>query len=114
MLNTPETIYLLYALNTIGAKANMLCPVSPLDELVHDINLCGTTYMFTLDIFQEKIASIIDKTKIQTVIVADLKASMSVFSKIGAALFKGAKRVPLINNSSNYSVPLLKYRFRST
>ena len=99
MLNTPETIYLLYALNTIGAKANMLCPVSPIDELVHDINLCRTTYMFTLDIFQEKIASIIDKSKIQTVIVADLKASMSVFSKIGAALFKGKKRVPLINDS---------------
>ncbi|MBO6141392.1 MAG: acyl--CoA ligase [Ruminococcus sp.] len=99
MLNTPETIYLLYALNMIGAQANMLCPVSPLGELLHDVNLCNTKYMFTLDMFQDKILSIIKKTSIKKVIVADLKSSMSVVQRVGASIFRKVKNVPLVNDN---------------
>lgn len=98
MLNTPDTIYLLYALNMIGAKANMLCPVSPNDELLHDINLCNTKYMFTLDMFQDKILSIIGETSIKKVIVAKLNSSMALVQKVGAALLKKVKTVPLVSD----------------
>ncbi len=98
MLNTPETIYLIYALNMIGAIANMLCPVSPDEELVHNIALCKSNYLFTLDVFQQKILSIISKTNIQKVIVANLKSSMSLSTKIGAAILKKVKTIPLVSD----------------
>ena len=98
MLNTPETIYLIYALNMIGAIANMLCPMSPDEELVQNIELCKSNYLFTLDIFQKKILSIINKTNINKVIVANLKSSMSLLTKIAARIIKKVKTIPLVSD----------------
>lgn len=99
MLNTPETIYLIYALNMLGAVANLICPTSPAEEMQNVISECNSRFIFTLDIFQEKIAAIVDKTDIQKVIVANLNTSMSLTTKIAAAVFKKLKTVKLFKDS---------------
>lgn len=103
MLNTPETIYLIYALNLLGASANMLCPMSPPEELLHNIKLCNSRFLFTLDIFQNTILSFINKSDIQKVIVANLTTSMSLASRLGAALFKKVRTVPLVKDVCFFS-----------
>ena len=98
MLNTPETIILIYALNMLGAVSNLICPISPAEELSNDINGCNSKFLFTLDIYQDKIASIIDKTDVKKVIVANLNASMSFITKTGAALLRKVKKVKLLKD----------------
>ncbi|MBQ9459339.1 MAG: acyl--CoA ligase [Oscillospiraceae bacterium] len=98
MLNTPETVYLMYAINKIGAIANRLCPVSPEEELLHDINLCNSELLFTLDIFQDRLFHLIDETKIKRVIVANLKQSMAITFQVAATIFKKQKTVPLVKD----------------
>lgn len=95
MLNSPETIYLLYALNKIGAVANMVSPISSPEEIVHDICHVHTKHLFTLDIFQEKIAAIINQTELETVVVVPATQSMSKVNQLGAAYLKGLKGKPL-------------------
>ena len=99
MLNTPETIYLILALNKIGAIANMLCGMDSPAEIHQHIVDAESKYIFTLDIFLEKIqASIID-TNVEKVIVASVTQSMSIVNRVGARLLKKAKATPLPRNS---------------
>lgn len=76
MINSPETIYLLYAINRIGAVANMISGFSEEGELVKYINDVHSTVLFVLDVFQEKVLRIIDKVNLKTVIIVNLKESM--------------------------------------
>ncbi len=94
MINSPETIYLLFALNKIGAVANMIYGGSSCAELRKYIVDAKSSVVFTLDIFQEKILEIIHDTTVETVVVANMTRSMSITNRIGAALLKGARPVP--------------------
>lgn len=95
MINSPETIKLLFALNKIGAVANMIYGISTTDEIKKYITDTGTRWVFTLDMFQDKFLKIINDVKIDKVIVARLEQSMSMFNKIGARLFNGTNNISL-------------------
>ncbi len=99
MINSPEAIYLLFALNKIGAVANMVYGNSSSAELRKYIADAKSSVVFTLDIFQEKILEIIHDTTVETVVVASMTRSMSLANRIGAALFKDARPVPLPRDS---------------
>lgn len=62
MLNSPETIYLIYALNKIGAVANLISGLDSDKEIIEHIGNATSPILFTLDIFKTRILSIIDKT----------------------------------------------------
>ena len=53
-LNTPETLYLIYALSCIGAVANMLIATSSKQEIVEHIKNTDSKMVFVLDKFTEK------------------------------------------------------------
>lgn len=91
MINSPETIYLLYAINKIGAIANMISGFSEPDELVKYINDVQSKLLFVLDIFQDKFLEIIEKTTLQRVIITNLTESMGPILRIGARLVKGMR-----------------------
>ena len=98
MLNSPETIYLILALNKIGATANMLCGMDSPSEIKRHLLDAESKYVFTLDIFQEKIQALISDTCVEKVVVSTLTQEMSFFSKMGARLFKKAPVLPLVND----------------
>ncbi len=91
MINSPETITLMFALNKIGAVANMIYGVSTPDEIKKYLLDTNSSIVFTLDMFQEKFVEIINEVKINKVIVANLTQSMSVANRIGARMLKGMK-----------------------
>lgn len=95
-LNSPETIYLLYALNKVGAIANMVSGLTDTKELRRTINDTGSKLLFTLDIFQEKIVDILEMTALEKVVVLNLTASMGTVTRIAACMLKGMspKRLP--------------------
>lgn len=95
MINSPETIYLLFALNKIGAVANMVYGNSSPAELRKYIVDAKSSVVFTLDMFQDKILESIHDTPVKTIVVVGMTRSMSITNRIGAALLKDARPVPL-------------------
>ncbi len=91
MINSPETISLIFALNKLGAIANMIYGVSTPDEIKKYLTDTNSTFVFTLDMFQDKFLEIIDEVKIDNVIVASLTQSMSFVNRFGARFLKGMK-----------------------
>ena len=91
MINSPETIVLMFALNKIGAVANMIYSVSTPDEIKKYLSDTGSTVVFTLDMFQEKFFEIVNDVKLDRIIVANLIQSMSASNIIGARIFKSMK-----------------------
>lgn len=98
MINSPETIVLMFSLNKIGAVANMVYGADTPAEIKHHINNAGSSYVFVLDMFQDKILSIINDTQIKNVVVANLMQGMSFVNRAGAAILKKMKPLPIPND----------------
>jgi len=99
MINSPETIYLIFALNKIGAVANMVYGSSTSEELKKYILDVKSKIVFTLDIFQDKFAQIVGEARLEKVVVVDSTSAMSITNQIGAKLFKGVKSIPIPKDS---------------
>ena len=54
MPNTPQALDCFYAINRIGAVANMVHPLSARSEISYYLNLSGSRMMLTVDLFYEK------------------------------------------------------------
>ena len=81
MPNTPEAVISIYALNRIGAVANILHPLSAQEEIKNHINRVGSKILLCVDICSEKISNIIDETPLETIIVASAGDSMPFVMK---------------------------------
>ena len=80
MPNTPEGILMVYAVNMIGAIANMVHPLSSEKELEYYINAVDSKYVLVIDQVFDKIYRIKDSTNIKKIIVA------TAFGELGIAL----------------------------
>lgn len=86
MPNTPEAVISIYALNRIGAVANILHPLSAQEEIKNHINRVKSKVLLCVDICSEKIANIINDTTLKNVIVASAGNSMPAVMKTLYAL----------------------------
>lgn len=91
MINSPETISLMFAINKIGAVANMVYGSGSIPEIEKAIKDVDSRIVFTLDIFQDKIVEISAHLPVQKVIVSRITDSMSAKMKIGAFFSRGSK-----------------------
>ena len=98
MINSPETIYLIFALSKIGAVANMVYGSSTSEELKKYILDVDSKIVFTLDLFQDKFVQIVDETQLEKIIVVESTRSMSEINQTDARLFKDMKPIPLPND----------------
>ena len=81
--NTPEAIIAFYALNKIGAVANMLHPLLSQNEIKNALNTYETKYLLALDITLKNVDAIIEQTKVERVIIMSPANSMNIFMKLG-------------------------------
>jgi long-chain acyl-CoA synthetase len=79
MPNVPNVLIALYALNKIGAIANMLHPLSAEEEIKDYLNKTNSVLMICYSAFYNKIKSIINETSVYKVIFASPSDSMPVF-----------------------------------
>ena len=91
MPNTPEAIIAFYAINKIGAVANMIHPLSAENEIKYFLNISKSKYVIAIDIAFNKINHIANDTNLKKCIVVSAKNSMPVYLKIGYQLTKGRK-----------------------
>ena len=74
--NVPENIFLFYALNKIGAVANIIDLRKKGDMLLSSINGVSSKLLFGCDLFLKNISEIIDKTSVEKAII--LSPSLSL------------------------------------
>ncbi len=79
--NIPEALISLYALNKIGAVANMLHPLSSEDEIKESLIDTNSKYLVALDMLYEKIDKFIIKTPVKKVILASPSNYMPFYLK---------------------------------
>lgn len=97
MLNSVETIYLIYALNKIGAVSNLICGLDSDRELIAHLQNSTSPLLFTLDIFVSRIINVLDQTELEKIVVLNLTQGMSAITRFAARKFKGMqpKTLPL-------------------
>ena len=91
MPNTPEAIIAFYAINKIGAVANMIHPLSAENEIKYFLNISKSKYVIAIDIAFNKINHIANDTNLKKCIVVSAKNSMPMYLKIGYQITKGRK-----------------------
>lgn len=91
MPNIPEALICLYALNKLGAIANMLHPLSAEEEIKENLLSTQSTYLVMIDMFYHKIKNTIHTTNIKKVIFVSASDSMNPFMKFGYQITQGRK-----------------------
>ncbi len=83
--NIPEAIYAFYAVNKIGAIANMIHPMSAEKELCHALNLSESRVVIALDLVGGRLSRILADTGIAHVVLVSVKESMPPFLRLAYA-----------------------------
>ena len=91
MPNCPQAIYMLYAVNLVGAVANMIHPLSAEKEIENYLNMSNSVMVVTLDQFYHKIEAIRKNTRIQNVIIARIRDELTRPIRMGYMLTEGRK-----------------------
>lgn len=91
MPNTPEEVTMFYAINEIGAIANMIHPLSSEKEIEYYLNKSNSKVMLCIDITYKKVKNIISNTKVEKVIITSATKSMERITAFLYWLIKGRK-----------------------
>lgn len=91
MPNTPESVYSLYAVNEIGAIANMVHPLSSEKEIEEYLNEAESKIMICIDVAYPKVEAIIKNTEVEKLIVVSPTRSMALIVRAVYKLTKGRK-----------------------
>ena len=91
MPNTPEEIYMFYAINEIGAVATMVHPLSSEKEIEDYLNQAQSKIMLCIDIAYPKVEAIIKNTAVEQVVVVSATRSMDFIVRAIYKITKGRK-----------------------
>ena len=91
MPNTPQAVIAFYALNLIGAVANMVHPLSASEELVRYLNESRSIAVFTLDQFGDKLGEILPRTGVGKLILCGIEDGLRGIKKPLYKLTQGRK-----------------------
>ena len=89
--NIPEALFLIYAINRLGAVANIVHPLSAENEIKEALNRYSSVILIAMDICYSKIKNIIEDTEVYKVIILSAKDSMNALYKIGYQITQGRK-----------------------
>ncbi len=81
MPNIPEALISFYALNKIGAIANMLHPLSSEEEIKQSLISTKSKYLIFVDMFFAKVKAIINETPVEKAIYVSPASSLNIFKR---------------------------------
>ena len=91
MPNTPEAVYMFYAVNEIGAVANMVHPLSSEKEIEEYLIQSKSKVMLCIDVSYPRVENIIKNTDVEHLIVVSPTRSMDFLIRAIFKLTKGRK-----------------------
>ena len=98
--NVPQAVICFYALNMIGAVANMIHPLSSEGEIEFFLKDSESVAAITLDQFYSKFVSIRKRVKLNHLIISSVKDALGSVLKVGYQLREGRK-IPKIPEKAN-------------
>lgn len=115
MPNTPQAINMFYAVNMVGAIANMIHPLSSEKEIEMYLNKSNSTVILTLDMNYKKVINIINNTKVTKVIIGsagdDLKGlKKTLYSIFNADITKAIKKIEAVFLKAFKNREVLSYK----
>lgn len=108
MPNTPAAIITFYAINMLGATANMIHPLSSKNEIEFYLNESHSKYILVIDLVYEKLMEIVDNTSIEKIIVSSVSDDMSNTKRALYWFFSGRKNKIEKNEKAIFYNDLLK------
>ncbi len=108
MPNTPVAIITFYAVNMIGAISSMVHPLSSKNEIEFYLNESNSKYILTIDLVYDKVAEIINNTKVEKVIVSSVSDDMNEFRHALYWFFNGRKNKIVKDEKAIFYNELLK------
>ena len=87
MPNTPEALFMFYAVNMVGAVSNMIHPLSSEKEIEFFLNKTKSKFIMTIDIDYKKVINIINNTSVNKVIVSSAGYSLKGLKKTMYSIF---------------------------
>ena len=90
--STPETVYSILALSTIGAVANMISPLFSEEQIIERINETEASLLVVLDQLYGIVKNAIKKTCIKKTIIVPVYNAMSGLTKV-VATWKKKKKI---------------------
>ena len=91
MPNTPEAVISFYAVNKIGAIANMIHPLSAEEEIKQSLISTKSVLVITINLAYDKMKNILSQTAVYKVVIVSASDSMPKLLKIGYNLTQGRK-----------------------
>lgn len=91
MPNCPQALIMFYAINVVGAVANMIHPLSGEKEIEFYLNESESVMAITLDQFYSKFEAIRSNVKLDKLIIASIKDYLPQPLKTGYILTEGRK-----------------------
>ena len=91
MPNTPEALIAFYAINKIGAVANMIHPLSGEQEIKNYLISTHSVMLIMIDICYEKVKNVIKETDVYKTIVTSASDSMGFLLTFGYQVTQGCK-----------------------
>ena len=91
MPNTPEAVYMFYAVNEIAAVANMVHPLSSEKEIEDYLKQSKSKVMLCIDIAYPRVENIIKNTDVEHLIVVSPTRSMDFLVRFIFKMTKGRK-----------------------
>ena len=90
MPNTPQALICMYALNRIGAIANMIHPLSSRKNITYYLDYADSKMILCLDQFYEKVKDAVNEAKREVrILVARISEELPAPLAVGYALTKG-------------------------
>ena len=91
MPNTPEAAISFYAVNKIGAIANMLHPLSAEEEIKHSLISTNSVMLIAVNLSYAKVKNIIEDTKVYKTVIVSAADSMPKLLGFGYYITAGRK-----------------------
>lgn len=91
MPNTPEAVIMFYAINMVGAVANMIHPLSSENEINFYLSKAHSKVILTIDMCYPKVLNSINGTEVKHIIVSSATKSMGIVVDTLYWLLKGRK-----------------------
>ena len=89
--NCPQAVTVFYAINLVGAIANMIHPLSSEKEIEFYLKESGSLFAVTLDQFYHKFEAIRQNVNLDNIILASIQDALSTPIKAGYMLTEGRK-----------------------
>lgn len=87
--NIPQAIVMFYAVNMVGAIANMVHPLSAVNEIDNYLTMSKSKYVFVVDISVDKVLKVINREVVNRVVVMNISEKMNRITRFAYEMTKG-------------------------